>query len=158
MSHLFRIVFPAALALCAAFAGNASAEQPGKHPALLHALSDLRFARANLERKGGDAQVKWDERRAIGDIDDAIRKLKEAAIDDGKNLADHPPIDTSLARAGRLHHALEALDAAHRDVAQEEDDGFARGLKKHALQNIDSAIRRTREGLCNEGDKVFCTK
>jgi hypothetical protein len=158
MSKLFRIVFPSALALATVFAGNAFAEQPGKHPALLHALSDLRFARANLERRGGDAQAKWDESQAIGDIDGAIRKIKDAAIDDGKNLADHPPVDASLARGGRLHHALEALEAAHHDVGKEEDDAFAQGLKKRALQDIDSAIRRTREGLCNTGDKAFCPK
>src|SRR5437899_444039 len=35
-----------------------------KHPAYLHALSDLRDARFNLIRKGGDAEMKWDEREA----------------------------------------------------------------------------------------------
>ena len=157
MKPMLRIVLPAALAL-AALAGNASAEQPGKHPALLHALSDLRFARANLERKGGDADVKWDEARAIGDIDSAIKKIKDAAIDDGKNLADHPAVDATLARRGRLHHALEALNAARRDVSKEEDDAFAQGLKRRALEDINVSIQRTREGLCDMGDKAFCPK
>jgi hypothetical protein len=158
MKASFRILFPSALALAAFATGSASADQPGKHPAFLHALSDLRYARANLQRKGGDAEAKWDEARAIGDIDDAIKKIKDAAIDDGKNLSDHPGVDASLHRKGRLHHALEALNAAHRDVSKEEDNGFAQGLKKRAISDIDAAIQRTKEGLCNEGDKAFCHK
>jgi hypothetical protein len=147
-----------AFAIMSFAGGTASAEQPGKHPAFLHALSDLRYARANLERSAGDAEAKWDEGRAIGDIDAAIKKIKDAAIDDGKNLSNHPPVDASLKRKGRLHHALEALKAARGDVAKEEDDAFATGLKKRAIGDIDSAISRTKEGLCNEGDKAFCPK
>jgi hypothetical protein len=156
MKASFRILLPSALALAALAAGSASAAEPGKHPAFLHALSDLRFARANLERKGGDAEAKWDEARAIGDIDDAIAKIKAAAIDDGKNLADHPAVDASLHRKGRLHLALEALKAARRDVNKEEDDGFAQGLKRTALGDIDAALHSTKEGLCAVGDKAFC--
>jgi hypothetical protein len=153
-----------ALLLGAAAAGRASADQPkkhkqgreGDHPAFLHALSDLRFARANLQRSGGDAQAKWDERQAIADVDSAIKKIKDAAYDDGKNLSEHPPVDATLARPGRLHHALEALDAAHRDVAEEEDDEFVQKLKVRALKDIDSAVHRTQDGLCEEGEKAFC--
>jgi hypothetical protein len=132
--------------------------QPGKHPAFLHALSDLRFARANLERKAGDAESKWDEARAVGNIDDAIKEIRSAAVDDGKNLTDHPAVDASLKRGGRLHHALESLEAARRDVNEEEDDNFAQGLKRRALQHINAAVERTKEGLCNDGDKAFCPK
>src|ERR1700753_2160265 len=53
----------------------------GNHPAYLHALSDLRMARAFLERPA-NVVVKWDEKRAITEIDAAIREIKEAAIDD----------------------------------------------------------------------------
>src|SRR5437764_677101 len=54
--------------------------QAAKHPAYLHALSDLREARFNLARKGGDAEMKWDEREAIEAIDKAISEIKRAAI------------------------------------------------------------------------------
>jgi hypothetical protein len=158
MKALLSILAPSVIALAIATAGSASADQPGKHPAFLHALSDLRFARANLERRGGDAEAKWDESVAINAVDDAIKQIKSAAIDDGKNLNDHPAVDAKLARGGRLHHALEALNAAHSHVAKEEDDAFAQGLKKRALADIDSAILRTKEGLCNTGDKAFCPK
>ena len=61
----------AALALGAAFASlNASAaDLPGKHPAYLHALTDLRDARWNLEHRAGDAAVSTQEDVAIVEID-----------------------------------------------------------------------------------------
>src|SRR5512140_867828 len=59
---------------------------PAKHPAYLHALTDLRTARAFLERPA-NIVVKWDEKRAIKEIDDAIHQIKEAAIDDGKDIS-----------------------------------------------------------------------
>jgi hypothetical protein len=93
---------------------------------------------------------------AIGDINAAIGKIKQASIDDGKNLDDHPPVDAREPRLGRLHKALDALRAAHADVDREEDNAFAQDLKHRALRDIDSAILRTREGLCNAGDAYFC--
>lgn len=157
MNKLFKIVLPSMIGLLFAVP-PAFADQPGKHPAYLHALTDLRNARANLERRKGDAEVKWDEARAIGDIDAAIKKIKEAAIDDGKNLKDHPALDAKEPYSGRLHHALEALNAAHEDVNKEEDNDYAKGLKRRALVDIDSAVTRTKEGLCNAGDKAFCPR
>jgi hypothetical protein len=117
------------------------------HPGYLHALSDLRNARANLERKGGDKQMKWDEHDAIGAIDRAIKDIKEAALDDGKNLDDHPAVDVHEARFGRLHKALEALRAARGDIDKEEDNAFARGLRGRASHDIDEAIRFTDAGI-----------
>jgi hypothetical protein len=158
MNKLIRLAAPAVLSISALLATTASADQPGAHPAFLHALSDLRNARANLERKGGDAQMKWDEGKAIADIDAAIGKIKQASVDDGKNLDDHPPVDAKEPRSGRLHKALAALEAAHRDVDKEEDNAFAQGLKARAIHDIDSALLRTKEGLCNAGDTNFCPK
>lgn len=155
MTKLISLVIPFALAF-AAFDRPAAADQPGQHPAYLHALTDLRTARWNLQRRHGDHDVKWDESKAIGDIDAAIHKIKEAAIDDGKNIDDHPPQDANEPYNGRLHHALESLKAAHADVDKAEDNDYARHLKHRALQDIDSAIHRTREALCNAGDQHFC--
>jgi hypothetical protein len=120
---------------------------PHAHPAYLHALSDLRNARANLERRGGDLTMKWDEHNAVGEIDRAIADIKRAALDDGKPLQDHPPIDVHEPRAGRLHRALAALQAARADVSQEEDNAFADGLRARALHGIDEAIRFAEDGI-----------
>ena len=141
----------AALALAAFLPCTASADQPGRHPSYLHALDDLRDARFQLQRRHGDLQVKWDENVAIKEIDAALNEIKKASIDDGKNLADHPPIDVRLDYRGRLHHALELLHKAHADVQQEEDNNFAHGLQHRALQHIDAAINFTEQGLANAG-------
>src|ERR1700743_3921644 len=68
----------------------ANADMPGKHPAYLHALSDLRAARWMLEHRPGDAAVSAQEDVAITEIDKAIGEIKKASIDDGKNLEDQP--------------------------------------------------------------------
>jgi hypothetical protein len=127
----------------------ARADQPGKHPAFLHALTDLRFARANLEKKGGDAQMKWDEGTAVGAIDRAIADIKQAAIDDGKDLSDHPPVDAKEPRAGRLHKALAALEKSRKDIKEQEDNAFASGLRDRAVADIDNAINFTKQGISN---------
>jgi hypothetical protein len=119
----------------------------GNHPYYVHALSDLRNARANLERKGGDKQMKWDEHDAIAAIDRAIHDIREAAVDDGKGLEDHPAVDAHEPRVGRLHKALSALQAARADAAKEEDNAFANGLRTRALHDIDEAIHFTDGGI-----------
>ncbi len=156
MKNLLKLALPLMLALTA-YTPQASADQPGKHPAYLHALSDLRVARWNLKRRKGDTEVKWDESKAIADIDGAIKKIKEASIDDGKNLEDHPADDAGdNYYRGRLHRALDSLRAAKEDVNQEEDNDFAKHLKHRAIEDIENAERRTREALCNAGDQGFC--
>jgi hypothetical protein len=141
----------AALALFPACAAHEVNEPPpaaaeGAHPAYLHALSDLRNARFNLARRGGDPDMKWDEHVAIETIDRAINEIKRAAIDDGKSLDDHPPVDAEP-RAGRLHKALASLHAAHDDVDREEDNAFASGLKARAVHHIEDAISLTERGI-----------
>jgi hypothetical protein len=117
----------------------ASAQQvPGPHPAYLHALSDLRLARAYLD------QIAWppvqrDEEHAIREIDAAINEIKMASIDDGKDLRDHPPIDVNMRPDGRFRKALELLDKAHNDTARAEDVPEARGLRDRAIGHIDRA-------------------
>jgi hypothetical protein len=147
--QLVRVQLLLAMACLAVFPSASRADQPGRHPAYLHALTDLRHARAHLERRGGNAAMKWDEHTAIAEIDAAIREIKEAAIDDGKNLEDHPPVDARLDWNGQLHRSLELLRKARGDVKGEEDNGFARGLRKRALFHINEAIRFTEQGIAN---------
>ena len=107
----------------------ANADLPGKHPYYLHALSDLRAARWMLQHRPGDAAVSGNEDVAISEIDAAIREIKRAAIDDGKNVDDHPNVDVPADRPGHLHKALELLRKVHSDVAREEDDPVTRGRR-----------------------------
>jgi hypothetical protein len=116
----------------------------GKHPAYLHALSDLRAARAHLERHDG-GELRHKEKEAIRAIDDAINEIKKASIDDGKDLNDHPPVDAGLDYTGRLHRAKQLLEKAHQDIAHEEDNSFAQGLQQRAFGHIDRAIHEVDE-------------
>jgi hypothetical protein len=131
-------VFVFLLAVCAALTW---ADEPGKHPAYLHALTDLRHARAHLDRLTPSGRMDDEEQRAIDEIDKAIGGIKRASIDDGKDLNDHPPVDARMQRSGRYHRALELLDNAHNDIAREEDDPSTRGLRNRALHHIDEAHR-----------------
>jgi len=115
------------------------ADEPGRHPAYLHALTDLRHARAHLENPAATHHMDKEEEHAIDEIDKAIGEIKRAAIDDGKNLNDHPPVDAGLDRTGRFRRAQQLLDKAHNDIAREEDDPSVRGLRDRALHHIDEA-------------------
>jgi hypothetical protein len=134
--HCAVIVF--LVALCTAFT---FADEPGRHPAYLHALTDLRHARAHLENQAATYHMDKEERHAIEEIDKAIDEIKRAAIWDGKNLTDHPPVDAGMDRTGRFRRAMELLDKAHNDIAREEDDPSVRGLRDRALHHIDEAHR-----------------
>jgi hypothetical protein len=112
---------------------------PGPHPAYIHALSDLRAARYFLAEGWQWDAVRREDDHAIREIDAAISEIKRAAIDDGKNLNDHPPIDTRLSPHDRFRKANELLWKAHQDLERAEDVPEARGLRDRALMHIDEA-------------------
>ena len=134
-----------ALLLIPAYA-SAKPAAPREHPAYLHALSDLREARAHLQRPDG-GELREQEKKAIHEINDAIAEIKKAAIDDGKDINDHAPVDARMDWTGRLRRAVELLNKAHNDVAQEEDNASAQGLQQRALEHIDKAHRHVEEAI-----------
>jgi hypothetical protein len=118
------------------------APAPAAHPAYLHALTDLRHARALLERPA-QPDVKWDENAAVREIDAAINEIKQAAIDDGKPLADHPPIDAHLAHRDRLRQAMELLHKSAADIDEHESNDWAKGVRGRAnghIRNAENAV------------------
>ena len=146
MKALFKILL-SALALTALIVlSAASGFAQGRHPAYLRALTDLRHARAHLERPDR-GELREQEKKAIHQIDEAIGEIKRAAIDDGKDLNDHPPVDVRLDWPGRLHRALELINKAHNDISREEDNRFAQGLQTRALVHIDKAHRHIEEAI-----------
>jgi hypothetical protein len=117
-------------------------EAPSRHPAYLHALSNLRAARWLIEhRPPGDAAQSQEEQEAVRQIDAALSEIRKAAIDDGKNLNDHPPADEHADHRGRLHQVLDLLRNARAEISREEDNDFANGLRDRAIGHIDQAIR-----------------
>src|SRR5580658_653311 len=125
----FLLFLPLLLAAIMLSPITTQAQVPGPHPAYLHALSDLRMARAYLNDGWAWEPVRAEDIRAIDEIDKAIREIKKAAIDDGKNLADHPPIDTRWGWHDRFARANELLDRAHHDLDRAEDVPQAQGLR-----------------------------
>jgi hypothetical protein len=117
------------------------------HPAYLHALTDLRDARWNLEHRPGSAAVSAQEDVAIVEIDRAINEANAAAIEDGKNIYQHPPEDARLDSRGRLHHAEELLHKARSDVAQGEANPQAVELRNRVIGHIDIAIQATQHAI-----------
>jgi hypothetical protein len=117
---------------------------PAHHPAYLHALSDLRAARWLIEHRPGNWAQTNDEVQAVQQIDAAINEIKHASVDDGKNLNDHPPVDEAPEHHGRIRAALQYLRKARADISQEDDNGWANGLRERAYQHIDLAIQASR--------------
>lgn len=137
-----------ALASVALFAASPTwADTPGKHPSYLHALSDLRDARAHLEKVTNNATIDLAQTHAIEHIDKAINDIKQAAIMDGKNVQDHMPVDAHLDSPGRLHTALELLNKAHQDVSSEEDKPDTQGLQMRVIKNIDEAVNSVKHAI-----------
>ncbi len=112
-----------------------------EHPAYLHALSDLRAARWMIDHRAGDWKATEEENAAVRKIDEAINEIKQASIDDHKDINDHPKAQEINEHRGRLEKAKEYLRKARKDIDEEEDNGFAKGLKKRAADHIDEAIR-----------------
>ena len=119
----------------------------GAHPYYLHALSDLRAARWMIEHRPGDWAKTMDEIEAVNQIDAAIGEIKKAAIEDGKDIADHPRVDEVPDHAGRLHAALDFLRKARQDISHDEDNAFAQGLQGRAYMHIDAAINATKHAI-----------
>src|SRR5579862_1293025 len=119
----------------------------GDHPYYLHALSDLRAARWMIEHRPGNWAQSMDEMEAVKQIDAAIGEIRKAAIEDGKNLQDHPPVDERNEHMGRLHEAVDFLRKARKDISHDEDNKFAQGLQARAYMHIDAAINATRRAI-----------
>ena len=129
------------------FAGCVSAPPPHKHPAYLHAISDLRTARWMLANRPGGAAVTAHENEAIVEVDHAINELSRAAINDGKNLNSRPPADAPADYRGRLHKAADLLRTVRSDTYREEDNPSSVGLRDRALAHIDAALRETERAI-----------
>jgi hypothetical protein len=96
-----------------------------------------------LEHRPGDAAVSVHEGEAISEIDRSIAELKRAALDDGKNIHNHPGGDLPNDYRGRLHKAADLLRTARADMTREEDNPNALGLRDRAIGHVDAALHAT---------------
>jgi len=114
-------------------------QEEGSHPAFVKALGDLRLMRAYLDKLTPTEEIDENSRNAIGEIDLAIHEIKEAGIDDGKNLSDHAPISASITPSDRYHKARSAGNAAWNDLIKEASNDFGNGAKHKTLEHIGNA-------------------
>jgi hypothetical protein len=117
-----------------------------RHPAYVRALADLRSARAHLQ--GLDrGEMQKAEQEAVTQIDQAMDEIRRASVDDGKGPNDHAPIDTKMDPGTRLHHAMELLDRAGRDIAETEDNQSAKDLQQRAYEHIRKAKEDVQQAI-----------
>jgi hypothetical protein len=112
--------------------------RPAIHPRYLQAIQDLRYARALLYRPDW-REVMRDQRAAVDEIDHAIGEARRAAIDDGKNPDDHPPIEARMGWGDRFRRAMELLNSAQSNLSFEEDNRAAAGWRAAAMANVNNA-------------------
>ncbi len=117
----------------------ALSDVPGRHPAYLHARSDLR--RAEILMEWPDFRnVRHHLDEAQRHIHEAVREIDAAARWDRKDLEDRPRVDTYSERAGRFRAIVRFLYTAKRDIDREEDNPPARAWRNRAIRHIDEAI------------------
>jgi hypothetical protein len=119
------------------------ADAPGRHPAYLHARSDLRAAQW-ISRGGEDPNVTRRLHQADQEIEAAIHEIDRAAVLDRKDLEDHPHIDERLDRNGRFRRIMELLQKSRADIGREEDNPSAIGWRDLAYRHIDKAMEFVR--------------
>ena len=146
LSHL-KILVSLALLITISISSKANESFTIDHPYYLHALSDLRAARWMIEHRPGGWNRTIDEIEAVKEIDLAINEIKKAAIDDGKNIDDHPKVDEKNDHEGRLHQAVDFLKKSREDISHDEDNKFAQGLQERAYTHIDKAINATKKAI-----------
>jgi len=124
-------------ALAAAAVMNA--DTPGRHPAYLHARSDLRRAQF-LMRVREEPNVTRRLVEADREVEAAIGEIDRATVLDRKDIEDHPRVDAFPDRRARFGRIVELLRSARRDLGSEEDNGRARGWRDAAYRHIDEAL------------------
>jgi hypothetical protein len=107
-------------------------------PAYLHAISDLRTARAWLQQDSRP-QIAPSRNHAIEEISKAIDDMKRAAARDGKDLDQVPPPHNGGDPNAPAHTAMRLLDEAYNDVARGADAPQNQGLQARSLRHIDMA-------------------
>src|ERR1700689_4527391 len=105
---------PILMALAATGLAPFAAYAQFRHPAYLHARSDLRRA-ILLMRIPEEPNVNRDMAVATDFTERAIHELDDAARWDHKDIDDHPPIDTHLGRGSRFPEILRLLHSARHD-------------------------------------------
>jgi hypothetical protein len=113
--------------------------KPASAQSYLHAISDLRTARAILQRDTRPAYI-GPERDSIAEISKAIDEMKKAAAQDGMDTWQPPPPQTQGDFDAPFHRAVQLLRDARADVDHITDRPENRGLQNRSIHHIDQAL------------------
>jgi hypothetical protein len=131
------------LIAAAALLAPAAMHAQGRHPHYLSARTDLRTAQS-LARVQEQPNVALNLQAAAREMEAAIKEIDNAAVLDRKDLVDHPPIDTKLARVDRFRKMVDLLRSARTDIEHEEDNPAAREWRNAAFKHLDEALSAVR--------------
>jgi hypothetical protein len=132
----------------------AMADTPGKHPAYLHARSDLAKAR-QLMNQPEEGNVAAQLRNAVNEVNQAMGEIDRAAVLDRKDMDDHPPIDANLKCLNKFHEIFKLLRSAQKDIDREEDNPASRVWRNRANGEINEAVKFVRKALLfDEADDI----
>jgi hypothetical protein len=131
------------IVLCALILAGGStpiyAQMPGQHPAYLHAIRDLREARALLQYNFTNPAHIQAASSLTREINAAIRDLKNASHIDEKDLQTVPP-NKDMPPEGRFHQIRDLLNTARSDAKGTETDPSAISSRDGGLHHIDEAL------------------
>lgn len=138
MRKLRFLHFAGVALLTALFCAPATPAYAQQGPDYLQAISNLRMARAWI---AADPKPRFadEENRATQEITEAIKEIKRAVQDDGRNANFTPPAQGPERSAGPLHTALTLLNEAYNDCARGMDYPQSAGLQVRALKHIGEA-------------------
>ena len=122
----------------------ARAEQPGQHPAYLHALGDLKMARFELQRATATARCAGTRVQPSAESTPASTRSGGPRSTTGRN----PTITswTTLAASSAGPASTRRSDSFAKRVrvlSEKESNLFAHGLRDRAVDHLDKAIRFT---------------
>jgi hypothetical protein len=135
----FKSLTVAAFALLAFTVLAPATQAHAQFPAYLHAISDLRTARAYLEMDNRH-ESEHARHHAIEQISKAIDDIKVAAVDDGKNPWHTPPPQSGGNPGYPVHSAVKLLREARGDVDHGHDRPENHGLRERSLDHINQAL------------------
>jgi|SRR5579863_230986 len=115
-----------------------------RHPPYLRARADMRRAQSLL-RVQEEPNVARRLIEADHEMEMAIHEVDRAAALDGRNIDDHPPVDTNVDRRSRFHKIVELLRGARADLGNKEDNPVSSDIRNLAVRHIDLAIERVRQ-------------
>jgi hypothetical protein len=137
--RILKTLFVAAFALLTFFVLAPVAQAQAQFPAYLHALSDLRTARAYLQMPVKPA-AQDACKQAVKEISKAIDEIAKAASDEGKNPQVTPPPQSKGNQSWPIHSAIRLLKEAQTDIEHGRDIPGNKGLRQRSLDHIAKAI------------------